>query len=201
MEDVMTTTTIPAKTVAERAASPTTWTIDRTHSAVGFAVRHMVMAKVRGRFTQWDGTIHIDEAAPERSSVEVEIAADSIDTGMADRDAHLRSADFFDVAAFPAITFKSRRIEREPDERFRVVGDLTVHGVTREVVLQAEDHGRGTDPWGGQRAGFSAKTTIDRRDFGLKWNQLLETGGVLVGEKVEIELEVQAVRATAAPQA
>ena len=196
-----TTTTIPTKTVAPTTASPTTWTIDRTHSAVGFAVRHMVMAKVRGRFTKWDGTIHIDEAAPERSTVQVEIAADSIDTGMADRDAHLRSADFFDVAAFPAITFESRRVERESEERFRVIGDLTIHGVTREVVLQAEDHGRGTDPWGGRRAGFSARTTIDRRDFGLKWNQLLEAGGVLVGEKVEIELEVQAVREATAPRA
>ena len=179
-------------------AGPTTWTIDLGHSAVGFAVRHMVVSKVRGRFTRWDGTIVIDEAAPERSKVEVTIAADSIDTGVADRDAHLRSGDFLETDIFPTITFKSRRIERGRDNRFRLLGDLTIREVTREVVLEAEDHGRATDPWGGRRAGFSAKTALDRREFGLQWNQLLETGGVLVGEKLEIEIEVEAVREAAA---
>jgi polyisoprenoid-binding protein YceI len=186
MEDVM-TTTIPAEAV-------TTWKIDPTHSTVGFAVRHMVVSKVRGRFTRFDATIRIDEAAPERSEVVVTIAADSIDTGMADRDVHLRSADFLDVEAFPTVTFESRRVRRTSDGRFEVVGDLTLRGVTKEVMLQVEDHGRTGDPWGGRRAGFSAKAAIDRRDFGLQWNQLLETGGVLVGEKVEIEIEVEAVR-------
>lgn len=197
------TTMIKTQTPATPATQPgtTTWSIDPGHSAVGFAVRHMVVSKVRGRFTRWDGTIVVDERAPERSTVEVRIAADSIDTGVADRDVHLRSADFLETGIFPDITFKSRRIEREEGGRFRVFGDLTIREVTREVVLEAEDHGRAGDPWGGQRAGFSAKTSLDRRDFGLQWNQLLEAGGVLVGEKVEIEIEVEAVREAAPAQA
>jgi polyisoprenoid-binding protein YceI len=132
--------------------------------------------------------------------VEVRIQADSIDTQVADRDAHLRSPDFLDVARYPELTFRSARVEQAGD-RLRVVGSLTLHGVTREVALDVEFAGRGKDPWGNERAGFSARTSIDRRDFGLTWNAALETGGVLVGEKVEIAIELEAVKRVAAAPA
>ncbi len=173
------------------------WDIDLAHSAIHFRVRHMVISKVHGRFARWSGAITLDEQDLTRSSVEVRIDAASIDTQVADRDAHLRSADVLDVARYPELTFRSRRIERDGDG-YLVVGDLTLHGVTREVELQAEFAGTGKDPWGHERAGFSARAALDRRDFGLVWNAALETGGVLVGEKVEIAIELEAVKAAAA---
>lgn len=174
-----------------------TWQIDPAHTETGFTVKHLMISRVRGRFGTVSGTIVLDEAEPVHSSVDVEIDVSSIDTGQTDRDAHLRSADFFDVEQHPTMTFRSRRVEQEADDRFRVVGDLTIRGVTREVTLNVVDEGRGTDPWGGERAAFSATTTIDRRDFGLTWNQALEKGGVLVAYDVNITLDVQAVQAAA----
>jgi polyisoprenoid-binding protein YceI len=171
------------------------WNIDPAHSGAYFVVRHMVVSKVRGAFTRWSGTLTVDDERPETSRVEVSIETASIDTRDAKRDAHLRSADFFDAERFPEITFRSTRVASLGRESVQVVGDLTIHGVTRSVMLDVDFLGRGKDPWGGERAGFSAKTAINRGDFGLRWNQALETGGVLVGEKVEIELEVQAVKA------
>jgi polyisoprenoid-binding protein YceI len=177
------------------------WDIDVGHSAIHFWVRHMVISKVHGRFARWSGAIQLDPHDLTRSSVEVAIDTASVDTQVADRDAHLRSADFLDAARYPAMTFRSKRIEKA-GEGYRVVGDLHLHGVVREVVLEAEFAGTGKDPWGNERAGFSAKTSLDRREFGLKWNAALETGGVLVGEKVEISIELEAVRkAAAAPAA
>jgi polyisoprenoid-binding protein YceI len=177
------------------------WDVDVSHSAIHFWVRHMVISKVHGRFARWSGAIALDEQDLTRSSVHVRIEAASIDTQVADRDAHLRSPDFLDVAVHPEIAFTSRRVEKA-GEGFRVVGDLTLHGVTREVALEAELNGIGKDPWGNTRAGFSARTALDRRDFGLVWNAALETGGVLVGEKVEITIELEAVKkAAAAPKA
>jgi polyisoprenoid-binding protein YceI len=169
------------------------WEVDVSHSAVTFQVRHMVISKVHGRFAKWSGAVQLDEQDPTRSSVEVKIDAASIDTQVADRDNHLRSADFLDVAKFPEITYRSRRIDKAGGG-YRVVGDLTMHGVTREVVLEAEFAGTGKDPWGNQRAGFSARTSVDRGDYGLKWNAALETGGVLVAEMVEIFIELEAVK-------
>jgi len=178
-----------------------TWDIDLSHSSIGFSVRHMVISKVRGAFTRWSGAVQLDPADLGRSSVEVKIDAASVDTQVADRDNHLRSADFFDVARFPELTFRSRRVEKA-GEGLKVTGDLTMHGVTREVVLDAEFSGTGKDPWGNERAGFSARTSLDRRDYGLVWNAALETGGVLVGEKVEIAIELEAVKkVVAAPKA
>lgn len=171
-----------------------TWTIDASHTEVGFEVKHLMISKVRGRFGAVSGSIRLDEADLAGSSVEAEIETASIDTRQEQRDAHLRSADFFDVERFPAITFRSTRVEGS-GRSFRVTGDLTIRDVTREVELQVEDEGRGKDPWGGDRAAFSARVTIDRRDFGLTWNQALETGGVLVANEIRISLEVQAVRA------
>ncbi len=173
------------------------WDIDVAHSAIHFHVRHMVISKVHGRFARWSGAIQLDTADPTRSSVEVTIDAASIDTQVADRDAHLRSADFLDVAKYPNLTFRSTRIEKV-GAGYRVTGELALHGVRREVVLEAEFAGTGKDPWGNERAGFAARATLDRRDYGLTWNAALEAGGVLVGEKVEITIELEAVKKAAA---
>lgn len=173
------------------------WDIDVGHSAIHFWVRHMIISKVHGRFARWTGTIALDPQDLPRSSVEVRIESASIDTQVADRDTHLRSADFLDVEKFPEITFRSRRVEKSGDG-YAVTGDLSLHGVTREVALQADYAGTGKDPWGNERAGFSAKVALDRREFGLTWNAALEAGGVLVGEKVEISIELEAVRRVAA---
>ncbi len=177
-----------------------TWNIDTAHSGIHFVVRHMVFAKVRGRFASWRGTLKLDPADLMRSSVDVEIDAESIDTGVADRDNHLRSPDFFDVENTPKLKFASTRVEHVGGDRYRIHGDLTIRDVTRPVVLDTEYGGLGKDPWGNLRAAFTAKTSVNRTDFGLTWNQLIEAGGVLVGERVDIELEVQAV-APAAVQA
>ena len=176
----------------------TTWNIDTTHSGIHFSIRHMVVAKVRGAFKAFSGTVQLDEQAPASSSVSVRIEVASIDTGVEQRDNHLRSPDFFDVAKCPAITFQSTKVEKASGNNLRVTGNLTIRDVSREVVLDVEQLGTGKDPWGQLRVAFEAKTSVDRRDFGLTWNQALEAGGVLVGEKVEISLEVQAVQAQAA---
>lgn len=179
-------------------ANTTTWQIDPNHSSVEFAVKHMMFTTVRGRFKDVKGTIEVDEQHPDRSFVDVQIAAASIDTGTADRDAHLRSADFLDVENHPTITFRSRRVEgamKKEGDAFRVIGDLTIRGTKMEVSLDAVYEGTGKDPWGGTRAGSRATATIDRRDWGLKWNQALETGGILVANEVRIEIELQAVKA------
>ncbi len=174
-----------------------TWQIDSTHSGIHFAVRHLVIARVRGQFSRWSGALTAPDGDLDRATVNVTIDASSIETGVADRDAHLRSADFFDVARFPELTFESTRVERLDAERLRVTGNLTLHGVTREVVLDVESAGQTKDPWGNTRVGFSAKTSLSRKDFGLTWNQVLETGGVAVADRVDIELEVEAVRQAA----
>ena len=184
-------------TTQDRAAGTTTWTIDPAHSLIEFSAKHMMITTVKGRMSDARGTLVIDAAEPDRSSVEVEVAAASIDTRSEQRDAHLRSPDFLDVERFPTVTFRSRRVEgARADEggRFRVLGDLTIRGTTREVTLDATFEGRGRDPWGGDRVSFSADTKIDRRDFGLVWNQALETGGVLVSNDIKIHIELQAVR-------
>jgi polyisoprenoid-binding protein YceI len=178
-------------------AKVTTWQIDPSHSSVEFAVKHMMFTTVRGRFKKLTGTIHVDEENPDRSSAIVEIDAASIDTGSPDRDEHLRSADFLDVENFPTIIFESKRIEgahAKPGDHFRVGGNLTIRGRSVPVTLDATFEGVGKDPWGHQRAGFTASTEIDRRDWGLEWNQTLETGGVLVGHTLKVQVDVEAVQ-------
>ncbi|HEX6315441.1 MAG TPA: YceI family protein [Gemmatimonadaceae bacterium] len=174
------------------------WELDPAHSSVEFSVKHMMMTTVRGRFKDVTATLTGNEDQPEGCCVEVSINTASIDTGSGDRDAHLRSADFFDAEQYPAITFKSTHLEGEPraeeGARFRVFGDLTIRDTTMPIALDCMFEGRGNDPWGKDRVGFSAYTEIDRRDWGLKWNQVIETGGVLVANKVRIECEVQFVR-------
>jgi polyisoprenoid-binding protein YceI len=175
----------------------TTWQLDPAHSAVEFAVKHMMFTTVRGRFRDVKGTVEIDAQNPARSTVEVEIDPASIDTGVADRDAHLRSADFLDVEHFPKITFRSKRFEgsaTREGETFRIVGDLTIRGKAVEVALEGVFLGAGKDPWGNFKSGAEASVKIDRRDWGLTWNQALETGGILVGNDIRIELQIQALK-------
>jgi polyisoprenoid-binding protein YceI len=170
------------------------WQFDMQHSGISFMVRHLLVAKVRGRFTRWTGSMRFDEHNPEASLVEVEIDASSVDTSEAQRDAHLRSADFFDVANHPRITFKSTRVERAGEAGYKVKGDLTIRGVTRPVVLEVAYGGAMRDPWGNQRAGFAAKTTIDRKEFGVSFNQVLDHGGLALGEQVAIEIDIEATK-------
>jgi polyisoprenoid-binding protein YceI len=167
--------------------------IDPAHSVVEFLVRHLVISKVRGAFTSFQGTIDLDPHDFSSSSVYVCVFTASIDTNEPQRDAHLRSADFLDAERYPELCFTSRRVEMLDELRLRIVGDLTIHGITREAELDATYGGRVADPWGQERIGFEATTTIDRRDFGLVWNAALEAGGVLIGDLVEVSIEVEAV--------
>jgi polyisoprenoid-binding protein YceI len=179
-------------------ATASTWQLDPTHSSVEFSVKHMMMTTVRGRFKEIQATLRGDRDHAEDAGVDATLQVASIDTGVADRDAHLRSADFFDADHFATITFRSTRIDgsapHDEGDRFRLAGELTIRGTPMEVVLDCEYSGRGKDPWGKTRAGFSFRTEIDRREWGLKWNQAIETGGVLVANKVRIEGEVQFVK-------
>jgi polyisoprenoid-binding protein YceI len=177
------------------------WNLDTVHSGINFTVRHMVVSKVRGRFAKFSGSVALDEGDLTRSVVEATIDASSIDTGTAQRDDHLRSADFFDVEHFPQIRFRGTKIEKVAGENYRLTGELTIRDVTRPIALDVEYGGRGKDPWGNERVGFTAKGALDRRDFGLQWNQVLETGGFLLSDRIDIELEVQAVRAAASAAA
>jgi len=177
------------------------WNLDTVHSGIDFTVRHMVVSKVRGRFAKFTGSVALDEGDLTRSTVEATIDASSIDTGTAQRDEHLKSADFFDVEHFPQIRFRSTGIEKLGGDRYRLTGALTIRDVTRPIALDVEYGGRGKDPWGNERVGFTARGALDRKDFGLKWNQALETGGVLVSDRVELELDLQAVKAAAAAAA
>jgi polyisoprenoid-binding protein YceI len=179
-------------------ANTTTWAIDPTHAELGFAVRHLMLATVRGRFGAVSGTITVDEKNPKSAKVDVTVDVTSVDTRQEMRDNHLRSADFFDVANHPAMHFVSKRIEGNVVGTFKVIGDLTIRGTTREVALDVAFEGRAKDPWGNDRAGFSATGKLNRRDFGLHWNQALESGGVVVGDEVKLTLDVEVVRQAAA---
>lgn len=169
-----------------------TYTIDPSHSSVEFVARHMMLTKVRGRFASFQGQLDLAPGSDVPEAFSASIEAASIDTREAQRDTHLKSADFFDVEKYPVLTFETTRIEGTPDA-FKAYGNLTIHGVTKEVALNGTFEGRGTDPWGNQRVGYSASTTISRKDFGLTYNAALETGGVLVSDEIRIELNVQAL--------
>jgi len=169
------------------------WVVDPTHTNVEFSVKHMMIATVRGRFGKVEGVIEGDPSDLTSARFEATIDTQSIDTRQEDRDNHLRSADFFDVANHPNITFKSTKVEKVGDNEYKVTGDLTIRGVTRPVTLDTTFEGRGKDPWGGERIALSATGKINRKDFGLTWNAALETGGVLVSDEVKIELNVEAV--------
>jgi polyisoprenoid-binding protein YceI len=177
---------------ATLATAVRTLTIDKAHSEAAFVVRHLI-TKVRGRFTDFEGTVQFDPSHPEHSSAALIVQADSIDTGHPDRDAHLRSADFFDVARFPTLAFTSTEVTATGSNRFDVAGQLTIRGVSRSVVLPVTYLGSAVDPWGNERVGFEAELVLNRKDFGLTWNAALETGGFLVGDEVTIALSIQAI--------
>ncbi|MGE0450491.1 MAG: YceI family protein [Vicinamibacterales bacterium] len=173
------------------ATAARTLQIDKSHSEAIFQVRHLI-SKVRGRFSDFAGTIEFDAEHPERSSVDFTIHTASIDTNEPKRDQHLRSADFFDVERFPTLTFRSARVVTRGRDRFDVEGDLTIHGVTKRIVLPVTYLGSAKDPWGNEKAAFEAEFTLNRKDFGLNWNATLETGGFLVGDEVKAQLSIQA---------
>lgn len=177
----------------QAAVNTTTWKIDPAHTNVEFAAKHLMITTVKGRISDVEGQIVISDADPSKSSVSATLKAASIDTRTPQRDDHLRSADFLDAANFPEITFRSTRITGDKSD-FKVTGDLTIRGVTREITLDATNEGTSKDPWGGDRIAFSATTKIDRREFGLTWNQAIEAGGVLVGNDIKISIDVQAVK-------
>jgi polyisoprenoid-binding protein YceI len=193
------------KTVAPAAVAPfesgTTavdditgdYVLDVTHTRIGFSARHAMVTTVRGQFDEFEGTAHVDTANPSASSAKVDIRAASITTGQADRDAHLRSADFFDVETFPELTFVATGVARVDAATWTVTGDLTIKGVTNPVSIDFESTGSARDPFGNLRVGFEGSTTINRRDWGLTWNAALETGGVLVSEKIKLEFDVSAI--------
>ena len=183
----MSTTTIPATLTG-------TYTIDPTHSRIGFVARHAMVTKVRGSFNDFEGTGYLDAADPTASNLHLVIQAASIDTRNPDRDAHLRSNDFFDMETHPTIEFTSTAVEAAGQDRYRVTGDLTIKGVTKPVTVELDYTGTATDPYGNQRLGLEGTTTINRKDWGVTWNAALETGGVLVSDKVTLEFDVSAIR-------
>lgn len=183
-------------TLATPQTAVTTWNIDPVHSVAEFKVKHMMISNVKGQFTKISGQLTLDEANIANSRVEASIDAASINTREEQRDAHLKSADFFDVEKFPTLNFKSTGITRDGDGDLKVAGDLMIHGVTRNVVFTVEGPtAPGKDPWGNTRIGLSATTKINRKDYGLTWNAALETGGILVGDEVTITLDVEFVKA------
>lgn len=181
--------------VTPTATTTGTYTIDPGHSRIGFVARHAMVTKVRGSFNEYEGSGHFDAENPANSRVELTIKAASIDTRNADRDAHLRSNEFFDMEAHPEITFVSTAVEQVDEMNYRVTGDLTIKGVTKPVTVDFEYTGAAVDPFGNQRIGFEGSTTVNRKDWGVNWNAALEAGGVLVSEKVTLEFEVSAIRA------
>ena len=172
------------------------WQIDPAHSEINFTVRHMMISNVRGQFETFSGTVDFNEDDPAASSVDVQIETASINTREAQRDAHLKSPDFLDTEGHPYMTFKSKHVVKTSDNTGRITGDLTIRGVTREVMLEVEYAGQAKSPWGTLSAGFSATTRINRKDWGLEWNQVLETGGVLVGDEIKIAIEIEVVKQT-----
>jgi polyisoprenoid-binding protein YceI len=176
----------------DAAKAAQTYAIDKTHSEVTFQVRHL-LTKVRGRFTDFAGTVVLDQEHPEQSSASLTIDASSVDTGTPDRDTHLRADDFFAVGTHPMLTFTSSRVVKTGDDTYDVVGSLTIRGIAKEITLPVTYLGTAKDPWGKVRSGFETSITLNRKDFGLTWNATLETGGFLVGDEVRINLSIQAV--------
>jgi polyisoprenoid-binding protein YceI len=188
----MTTTT--TTTGSETVQLTGDYDIDPSHSRLGFAAKHAMVATVRGAFGVYTGEVHLDEETPANSHANVEIDVASINTGNADRDAHLRTPDFLDIEKFPTITFRSTKAEKVDDDVYALTGDLTINDRTNPVTVEFELTGTATDPWGGSRVGFEGRATVNRRDWGLAWNVALDKGGVLVSEKVKLEFDISAVK-------
>lgn len=193
----MSTATVQTNT-KETSTALSTWTLDAAHSQASFTVRHMMISNVRGEFAKMDGTLQLDEKNIENSTVEVHIDATTIDTRDAGRDTHLKSADFFDVDNHPTLTFKSKKFESTGKQSFKVVGDLSMRGVTKEVTFEGEGPtDEYKDPWGNQRIAFSATTKVNRKEWGLNWNAALEAGGLLVSEDVKLSIDAQFIKQAA----
>jgi polyisoprenoid-binding protein YceI len=193
------TATLAAVLALPGHAANSTWQIDPNHSAAQFAVRHLTISTVRGAFTKVSGTVQLDDKDIAKSSVDVTIDAASVDTRVPDRDNDLRSDHFFDVAKYPTITFKSKKVEQVGAGKLRITGDLTIHGTTKEVALDVDGPTPPVkDPWGNQRAAAMATTKINRQDFGVKWNAAMDNGGVVVGDDVTITIDVELVQKAAA---
>jgi polyisoprenoid-binding protein YceI len=193
-EDQTATATATLPTAEELAG---TWTLDPAHTRIGFSTKHAMVTTVRGQFNEFEGTATVDPANPSASTVSVTIKVDSIDTRSADRDGHLRSADFFDAETYPEITFVSTGVELVDGATWRITGDLTIKGVSKPVSIDFEYAGTARDPFGNLRAGFEGSVVVNRKDWDLSWNAALETGGVLVSDKVKLEFEVSAIAAVA----
>ncbi len=176
------------------AQKVSTWEIDPGHSVVEFSARHMMISSVKGRFHGLAGTITVDEANPENSQVEAVIEASTVDSRNDQRDTHLKSGDFLDAESYPSISFRSKKVSYHDPEHLKLIGDLTIKDVTREVALDATFHGKMKSPWGDERSGFSAQTKLNRKDFGLTWNVALEAGGFVVGDELNINIEIEAVK-------
>ena len=170
------------------------WQLDKAHSSIEFSVRHMMISTARGRFEEFDGTFDVNESDPAQSNISVEIQVASLNTKEAQRDGHLKSPDFFEVDKYPTMTFTSTQVEKVTDQKVRLIGDLTIKGVTKEVGLDVNYAGQAKSPWGAVSAGFTGSTKISRKAWGLTWNQTLETGGVLVGDEVTISIELELVK-------
>lgn len=170
------------------------YTIDTAHSAIGFTVRHAMVTNVKGKFTDFSGSLHLDGSDPAASTASIDVKMDSIDTGSADRDGHLKSADFFKIDEFPTMTFRSTKAEALGDEDYRITGDLTILGTTKPLTIDLEFNGAAKDPFGNERVGFEGKATILRSEWGLTWNAALETGGVLVSDKIKLHFDISAIK-------
>ncbi|MYX25258.1 polyisoprenoid-binding protein [Streptomyces sp. SID8381] len=184
----------PAAVNPDLAALTGDYTIDPAHSTLGFTARHAMVTNVKGRFTEFTGALHLDGADPAASTATLDIAMDSIDTGSADRDGHLKSADFFKTEEFPSMTFRSTEAEALGGDDYRITGDLTILGVTKPVTIDLEFNGAAKDPFGNERVGFEGKTEILRSEWGLTWNAALETGGVLVSDKIKLNFDISAIK-------
>lgn len=181
-----------ASPIATTATTP--WQIDASHTEIEFSARHLMISNVKGRFSNPTGSLTLNPKAPRAVDLEITIPVASLDTRNEQRDTHLKSADFFDAEQFPTITFKGKRLEGDVTSEFKLIGDLTLRGVTREVTLDVTSEGSADDPWGNERLGYSATGKIDRKDYGLTWNQLLETGGVAVGDTIKIVINTELMR-------
>ncbi|MGV9254343.1 YceI family protein [Streptomyces sp. NPDC003697] len=192
--DNATDSTAPAAVSADLAALTGDYTIDPSHSTLGFVARHAMVTNVKGKFNDFTGTLHLDGSEPSRSTASLDITMAGIDTGSADRDGHLKSADFFKVDEFPTMTFRSTKAEALGGDDYRLTGDLTVLGVTKPVTIDLEFNGAATDPFGNERVGFEGKAEILRSEFGLTWNAALETGGVLVSDRIKLNFDISAIK-------
>ncbi|MFC7310699.1 YceI family protein [Streptomyces monticola] len=186
--------TAAAAVTPELAALTGDYTIDPAHTSIGFTARHAMVTNVKGAFLDFDGSLHLDGSDPARSTASIDVRMDSIDTGSGDRDGHLKSADFFDTEKFPAMTFRSTKAEALGGDDYRITGDLTIKDVTKPVAIDLEFNGAAKDPFGNERVGFEGKAEILRSDWGLSWNAALETGGVLVSDKIKLSFDISAIR-------